>query len=156
MVFVTWADAAGFCGWSGGRLPTEAEWEYAARGGRRDSVYPWGDQEPSCQRGAANGAKFQGGPECGPAGTVPVASYAPNGLGLYDVVGNAWEWCSDFYRPRASDETGGAGEGGGHVVRGGASNSRPRGLRLSLRNQMASSARSVFVGMRCARDVPPS
>ena len=107
VVHVAWDDAQAYAAWAGKRLPTEAEWEFAARGGLDRKPYVWGDDFKPSERFMAN--TFQGRfpdggePLDGFAGTAPVASFPPNGYGLYDVAGNVWEWCADWYHHRAFD-----------------------------------------------------
>ena len=88
---VDWAQARAYCGWMGKRLPTEAEWEYAARGGHDDWRYPWGGEKADCDRAILS----QGGDGCGKSSTLFVGSRAPNGFGLYDMAGNVAEWLED-------------------------------------------------------------
>ena len=125
VVHVSWNDAQAYCAWSGTRLPTEAEWEYAARGGRRGTAFPWGDElEPDGEHlmNVFQGT-FPAENTCadGYAGTAPVDAFPPNGFGLHNMTGNVWEWCADWFDPgyyraqrRASDPT---GPGSGHAPR---------------------------------------
>ncbi|HEX5043159.1 MAG TPA: formylglycine-generating enzyme family protein [Candidatus Polarisedimenticolaceae bacterium] len=103
VVHVAYEDAAAYCAWAGGRLPTEAEFEYAERGGLDRKRYAWGDTFRPAGKWMAN--TFQGHfphentGEDGFLATAPVGSFPANGFGLYDMAGNVWEWCSDWYRP---------------------------------------------------------
>lgn len=102
VVHVSWNDAAAYCAWSGTRLPTEAEWEYAARGGLAGRRYAWGDELEPGGRPRCNiwQGEFPSAPAAGWApGTVPADAFEPNGFGLYNVSGNAWEWCADWFSP---------------------------------------------------------
>jgi formylglycine-generating enzyme required for sulfatase activity len=149
VVSVDWDEAVAFCRAVGGRLPTESEWEYAARGGRPDGVYPWGNEPPTDELGATHGAAFEGD------SPHPVRSFAPNAFGLFDMAGNVWEWVSDFggfYAPDAATDPTGPPAGRVRVVRGGAYGDDAGNLRVSNRTPNAPDRVNVNVGLRCARD----
>lgn len=145
-VHISWNDAQAYCRWAGRRLPTEAEWEYAARGGLDQKKYPWGDEEIDDGGWRAN--IWQGvfprtnTLEDGWLTTAPVRTFEPNGYGLWQMVGNVWEWASDWFDPnyyRASPEASPIGpeRGQARILRGGSYL-----CHLSYCNRYRNSARS--------------
>ncbi|MFF4658351.1 formylglycine-generating enzyme family protein [Streptomyces sp. NPDC001381] len=150
VVHVSWFDAAAYAAWAGGRLPAEAEWEYAARGGLEQKRYPWGDEldpggEFRCNiwRGtfpAKNTAAD------GHRGTAPVDAFAPNGFGLYNVSGNVWEWCADDW---SAHSPGKVIRGGSHLCHASYCNR----YRVAARSSNTPDSSSGHAGFRCVQDV---
>ncbi|HUE02111.1 MAG TPA: SUMF1/EgtB/PvdO family nonheme iron enzyme [Bryobacteraceae bacterium] len=149
ITYVTWQDAQDYCAWAGGRLPTEAEWEYAARAGTENQVLPFSDMKKS--RDTANFLGKEGYDQY--VGAAPSKQFEPNGYGLYDMAGNVWEWVKDFYDPlyyQHSPKTDpqGPASGKAHVARGGSYASAPeKHLRLSFRGHF--DGKENHVGFRC-------
>jgi Cys-rich repeat protein len=156
---VTWAAADGYCKWAGGRLPTEAEWERAARGGLEGKKFPWGDEAPTCTPGQKNTAVHNNGSDgCGKNATWAVGTGSlPNGYGLYDMAGNVWEWAADWFGPYPSEpQKNPKGPVGGldQVFRGGSRASGGGALTASIRGSYPVSFYDAYVGFRCAKSIP--
>jgi formylglycine-generating enzyme required for sulfatase activity len=155
VVYVDWTEAVAFCRFVGSRLPTEAEWEYAARGGRPDAIYPWGADYAVEFANAAASAR-DGRDQWDQ--TSPVNSFRPNAFGLYDMAGNVWEWTSTVHRPypyRRDDGREDPKSSDPRVVRGGGFLHHPKYLRVSSRKEDPPHAGDSSIGFRCARDAGP-
>ena len=160
VVYVSWYAAMAYAQWAGKRLPTEAQWEKAARGGLIGKAYPWGDTIDAARANYARHINEQ----------IPIGEYAPNGYGLYDMAGNVSEWCldkydADFYgvAPHKNPFSGGTPEATiknfkkvtekKRVLRGGCWSDHASFLRVAYRHYGAQNYTSVFCGFRCVKPV---
>jgi formylglycine-generating enzyme len=164
VVHVSWHDARAYCAWAGTRLPSEAEWEYAARGGLEGRRFAWGDDLAPGGRWRCN--IWQGDfprhdtGEDGHRGTAPVKAYRPNGHGLWNTAGNVWEWCDDWFSPgyyavSPLDDPRGPEGGEARVMRGGSylcHASWCHRYRVAARSANTPESSSGNLGFRCAND----
>ncbi len=141
---VTWDEAGAYCRWRGMRLPTEAEWEKACRGGARAEKYPWGDSDPDETKAHFDSVR----------GPKAVCSYERNGYDLCDMAGNVWEWTADlydrdYYRDGPTDNPVGPSTGRYRVLRGGSWSDVPKFLTCAHRSFARPQERSPNIGFRC-------
>ena len=150
VIHVSWEDAAAFCEWADGRLPTEAEWEYAARGGSLTRGYQYSGSDNPAEVGWYRANSH--------SRTHPVGQKKANELGIYDMSGNVWEWCSDYFSPTyyqhsPSHNPSGPTEGIARVLRGGTWHYDPDALRVSNRDFDIPNSRGANTGFRICRNV---
>jgi formylglycine-generating enzyme len=164
VVHVSWSDAVAYATWAGKSLPTEAQWEYAARGGLVQKLYPWGDElvpagQHRCNIWQGN-FPYTDTAEDGYSGTCPVDVFPPNGYGMYSSTGNVWEWCADWFQTSFSsdatlhDPTGPA-DGQTKVMKGGSflcHASYCNRYRVAARTSNTPDSSASNIGFRCAKN----
>ncbi len=153
VVGVSQFEASNYAEWAGKRLPTEAEWEHAARGGLENISFPYGEKADHSM------ARFND-PEA-EKGPVKTGTYPPNGYGLYDMSGNVWEWVSDwfsesYYKESPAQDPGGPSQGTFKVFRGGGWHSGPGCVTVHIRNALPSNWLDFAGGFRCVQDINES
>ncbi|MGB7241611.1 MAG: SUMF1/EgtB/PvdO family nonheme iron enzyme [Sulfitobacter sp.] len=164
IVHISWNDAIAFAAWAGGRLPTEAEWEHAVRGGLADVPFPWGHQEPDdegLQTCNIWNGRFptQNLASNGYAATAPSKSFEPNGYGLFNMVGNVWEMSSEPFKVRSlkkSTIAAHAGKAGFKLCKGGSflcHRSYCYRYRIAARNSTSPSSSTSHIGLRLVYDI---
>ncbi len=164
VIYVDWQQSVDFCTWIGGRLPTEAEWEYAARGGLAGKRFPWGDTIDCNQANyyTTDSSAYEVDPYVGekfcatPGDTTIVGDYAANGYGLYDMAGNVWEWVSDwhsstYYSSSLLNDPQGPASGILRMLRGGLFSSNANNARAASRFSTFPTLQHDLIGFRCAR-----
>ena len=166
VVHVSWNDAHAYAQWASKSLPTEAQWEYAARGGLEQKLYPWGDELTPDQRPMCNiwqgQFPLEDTGEDGFIGSCPVDAFPPNGFGVYSVSGNTWDWCGDWFQVIHKEESTdpvGPCHGESKVLKGGSflcHDSYCNRYRVGARTQSPPDSSSSNVGFRCARMFPSS
>ncbi|MFJ3499546.1 MULTISPECIES: formylglycine-generating enzyme family protein [unclassified Streptomyces] len=162
VVHISYDDALAYCAWADVRLPTEAEWEYAARGGLDGARYPWGDDLTPDGRERCNtwlgDFPHRSDRPGGRVGTVPVTAYEPNGHGLYNTSGNVWEWCADAFAPADAFDPTGSAETAERVIRGGSylcHSSYCNRYRVAARSHNTPDSSTGHGGFRVARSLLP-